>query len=237
MRFSRLLRTKLVLLQGEYGRAHRRFWDHPRFPELIPPLFVQTHQLIRASVPLMEAARARAVELSASDPAAAALDAYLGQHIREERDHDEWLLADLELLGLPRDEVLERIPPPRVAEAVGAQYYWLRHDHPVALLGYVAVLEGYPPTEEMVDEMVARSGLPRDAFRTFRKHAHLDPRHRDDLDRALDEMPLTPRQQSLIGVSALTTMRQLAGLLDGLVDEVEGAVASRPAEQVASDVR
>ena len=32
------------------------------------------------------------------------------------------------------------------AALVGAQYYWIRHVHPVALLGYVMLLEGYPPS-------------------------------------------------------------------------------------------
>ena len=32
-----------------------------------------------------------------------------------------------------------------VATLVGAQYYWLRHVHPVSLLGHMAVMEGYSP--------------------------------------------------------------------------------------------
>lgn len=223
MGFSQRLRTKLVLLRGEFDRAHRRFRDHPSFAALIPHFFIQTHQVIRASVPLMEAARARALELATDDPAAAALAEYLEQHIREERNHDEWLLEDLEVLGVSRDRVLERIPPPRVAEVVGSQYYWLHHDHPMAVLGYIAVLEGHPPTTRDVDRMVDNSGLPREAFRTFHKHAHLDPHHRDDLHRALDQMPLTDRHESLIGVSAFTTMRLLTEALDALMDEVEAS--------------
>lgn len=221
MGFSQDLRAKLVLLEAEYGRAHRRFWNAPRFAELIPAFFVQTHQIIRASVPLMETARDQASERAAEDPTAASLAEYLTQHIREEQHHDDWLLRDLEILGVAAEQVVERIPPPRVAKAVGAQYYWVLHDHPVAVLGYIAVLEGYPPSTGDVDRMVEKSGQPREAFRTFHKHAHLDPHHRDDLHRALDEMPLSPRHKSLIGVSALTTMHHLAAALEELVDDLE----------------
>ena len=38
------------------------------------------------------------------------------------------------------------MPPPSVAGLVGSQYYWILHHHPVAFLGYVALMEGYPPT-------------------------------------------------------------------------------------------
>ena len=42
---------------------------------------------------------------------------------------------------------------------VGAQYYWILHYHPVALLGWIGLLEGYPPAPEMLDELMARTGL------------------------------------------------------------------------------
>lgn len=216
------LRGKIALLGAATDTALGRLWGHPRLAELWPEFMVLVHGMIRASVPLMEAALVRARDLAGGDPAAAGLARYLERHIPEERGHDDWLLADLEVLGWPPEAVWEQIPPAALAAVVGSQYYWIRHDHPVALLGYIAVLEGYPPDADRIEAVIARTGLPRQGFRTYLKHAHLDPHHRDDLDRALDELPLEPRQEALLGLSALTTRRALGELVGGLVARFDG---------------
>ncbi len=206
---SEQLRDKLQLAIGPAVGTSRRFWAHPRFADLYPEFLVRTHCIIRASVPLMEAARARAGAMPASDGVARELAEYFAQHIPEELSHDEWLLDDLQVLGMPREQVLARIPPPTVATLVGVQYYWILHYHPVALLGYVAVLEGYPPSPEHLEAVLARTGLPRAAFRTLLKHARLDREHRDDLDRTLDRLPLSREHSALIGMSAFHTIELL----------------------------
>jgi hypothetical protein len=81
--------------------------------------------------------------------------------------------------------------------------------HPVALLGNLAVMEGYPPTAAIAEELMDRTGLPRTAFRQWLEHAELDLQHRDDLYAMLDALPLTPEHEALLGVSALHTVRLL----------------------------
>jgi hypothetical protein len=108
-----------------------------------------------------------------------------------------------------------------VAAVVGAQYYWLLHYHPVAILGYIAVLEGYPPSRELIDALIERTGHPRKAFRTLLAHGVLDPRHRDDFDTALDAMPLTQGQEATVRLSALSSARMLADVLHEVVDGAE----------------
>ena len=203
---STRLRYKIEMVLPELMAAGYALTSDPRLTELYPEYMFTMHSMIRASVPLMEAALRQTRSLDANDPVAAGVARYLAKHIREEMHHDDWLLDDLEVLGYDRKEILQRAPYPSVAAMVGSQYYWIFHYHPVALLGYIAVMEGYPPTLEQVDEQVARTGLPRQAFRTVIKHAHLDPHHRDDLNAALDELPLTPEQASIIGVSAMQTV-------------------------------
>ena len=117
------------------------------------------------------------------------------QTVGGELHHDEWLLADLEALGQTREQVLESLPSPTAAALVlRMAIYWIFHAHPVSLLGYLAVLEGEPPSTVFLEEVVAKSGLPAKAFRTFIRHGHLDPQHRDDLNDALDRMPLNTVQ-------------------------------------------
>jgi RimJ/RimL family protein N-acetyltransferase len=206
---SELLRRKIALaLPGLLG-VSEQFVGHPLIRDLYPEYLFTSHCIIRASVPLMEAAREEAITRAGGDPVAAALAPYLEQHIPEEQDHDEWLLDDLQLLGRARSEVLVRLPSPTVAALVGSQYYWIFHYHPVALLGYIAVLEGYPPSTAMIDELVAGTGYPREAFRTMLAHAELDPGHAEELDELLDELPLTREQSAAIGLNAMSTTRVL----------------------------
>jgi Iron-containing redox enzyme len=111
------------------------------------------------------------------------------------------------------------MPSPAVASLVGAQYYWILHHHPIAFLGYVGVMEGYPPTDELVVTLVERTGFPREAFRTFSEHGELDPDHRDHLDRTLDALPLTKRHEQVIGTSAIATVARATRVLEELLQE------------------
>jgi hypothetical protein len=214
---SERLRGKIELFLPYLRAASRRFVDDSRLSELYPEYLFAAHCVLRASVPLMEVACARAQGLAEADTVAVKLAIYLEEHIPEELDHDEWLLDDLEVLGRPRSATLGRPPSARVAGLVGAQYYWIEHYHPVSLLGYIAVLEGYPPSLEAVEVLEARTGYSRDAFRTLRAHAELDPGHRDELDDLLGSLPLTRDQVTVIGLSATYTTRSLVGLYDDIV--------------------
>jgi hypothetical protein len=199
------LRQKMALVRGPAGE---RFWTRPDLKQVFPEFLFLSHCIIRASVPLMRTA----VEIAnscAKDAVSRAVAEYFSHHVTEEADHDKWLLDDMESLGFLRDQVLQRIPPAEVAELVGAQYYWVHHSDPVALLGYVAVLEGDPPLEDELEAAAKRTGLPHDAFRTFISHAKLDPHHKQELDDFIDSLPLTRSQESLISVSAINT---IAGL-------------------------
>jgi hypothetical protein len=173
----------------------------------------------------MEAALERTHATADADPVAALLAPYLEEHIDEERDHDEWLLDDLELLGRRRDPTLARVPSPTIAGLVGAQYYWIFHYHPVVLLGYISLLEGYPPSTELIERLMRATGYPRDSFRTMLAHAELDPGHRDELNELLDSLPLTPEQASALGVNAMWTVVTFTRAIDELLDGFPAAVA------------
>jgi pyrroloquinoline quinone (PQQ) biosynthesis protein C len=168
-------------------------------------------------VPLTEAALAAARRLD--DPLGAPLAAYLEEHADEELGHDETLLGDLEAIGVPRTDVLARVPSPSVAALVGGQYYWIHHHHPVSFLGYVGLMEGYPPTPELIEELTERTGYPLDAFRTYVEHAELDPGHRDRLDGTLDALPLDESHEVAIGISAIATAALAARSLEELLDD------------------
>jgi hypothetical protein len=202
---SRRVRRQLAAAVGPLSEACTALVEHPSLAEAWPEYLVLQHQIIRATVPLTQAALDASHALPRTDALREPLAAYLAEHVDEELHHDEQLLDDLELLGLPRDEVLGGMPPPSVAALVGAQYYWIHHHHPVAFLGYVALMEGYPPTAELIEALAARTGYPKESFRTFSEHAELDPGHRDHLDETLDALPLTERDEAAIVSSATVT--------------------------------
>jgi hypothetical protein len=215
---SARLRRKLELVLPLLIEAGRRVWEHPQIRELYPEYLATMHGVIRASVPLMERSLERAQAAAADDPAAAGLAAYLEHHVDEERGHDDWLLEDLAALGWSRETVLSRVPSASVAALVGAQYYWIEHYHPVAVLGYIGVLEGYPPAIEDVDALMARTGLEREAFRTLIRHSELDPLHAADFDEQLDRLPLSPEQAAVIGLSGIYTVQAFTHVLENLFE-------------------
>ena len=211
-----LLKRKVDLASGELFAALDRFWSQDDIAERYPELLFHIHCVVRATVPAMEAARRVAEARSGSDPVAAGMARYLGRHIPEELHHDDWLLDDIEALGVPRETVLRRVPPPAAAALIGSVYYWVLHAHPVAWMGYAAVTEGHPPSAEYLRAVMDRTGLPRDGFRTYLKHAQLDPHHSREMYAALDDMPLTAEHMSLLGVVAFQTIHLVAALFTAL---------------------
>jgi hypothetical protein len=103
------------------------------------------------------------------------------------------------------------------AALVGAQYYWIQHEHPIALMGYMAVLEGNPPTRASIDELISRTGYKEQAFRTLIAHAENDPEHMNDLEQTLDRLPCSPAQTALVGLSAMHTVVALTQVFKEIV--------------------
>jgi hypothetical protein len=114
----------------------------------------------------------------------------------------------------------------RVARLVGPQYYWINHGDPVALLGYIAVLEGNAPDPGLADLLAERTGLPRRAFRTLRHHAEVDGDHCGALFDLLTVVDLRPEQHSIIRASALHTAAALIDLFDSLAGP--GGIEEKP---------
>ncbi|MFJ5819455.1 iron-containing redox enzyme family protein [Streptomyces sp. NPDC093108] len=210
---SERLRVKLAFAEPALRASTAALWR----PEGLLPRYraylCAMHTVIRASVPLMERAAERAESLARrGDPLGAPLAAYLAGHIREEAEHDTWLLEDLTAAGSGPRAALEPVPSPLVASLAGAQYYWIEHHHPVALLGYIAVLEGHAPAAGLAPRLARATGLPAPAFRTVHEHARLDDGHADELYALLDRLPLSRGQETAVAVSALHTTDALTQL-------------------------
>lgn len=207
---------KIRLAEPTMDAASDLFWHSTHARTLYPQFLIQLHHVVVGGLRLM----AFAAELAASlpdDPVAKAAAAYLRHHIEEERDHAEWLLDDLRILGVTPDIVARTTPLPAVASLIGEQFFWISAFHPVVVFGYLLVLEGSPPIIEQLQDIQQRTGLPADAFRCLKAHAEDDPAHLEDLNRTLDRMPLTAGQEKRIALSAFASIESVATLLDDLL--------------------
>lgn len=218
MEFSKQIHLQRWLIGARLREASERLWESHDISELYPAMLFCIHSMARASVPLMQAAVDRLRAMTPVDPISAPLIEYFVRQIPQERGHDDWLLEDLEALGCSRETILARMPPPTVAALVGAQYYWILHHHPVALLGYILVVESETPGVEVVERTAAKTGLPREAFRSFFRHAVLESAHNDALDVLLDSLPLSREQQGFIGVSVIQTSNMIARAAEEILE-------------------
>src|SRR5882757_3917591 len=214
---SELLWSKIRLAEARLNAASYRFWSHPDLAEMLPAFLVQLHRVMKGGIELMRVARVRSLALS-GDPVAAIAAPYLDQHLLEEKDHDAWLLEDIETLGISPTQVSQATPLAAVVSLLGAQYFWTINIHPVTVFGYLIVLEGNPPIAKQLDAIRKRTGLPATAFRCLMEHADNDPHHIADLNRTLDAMPLTGEQEKYLALSAFHTMDAVASVFDELLD-------------------
>lgn len=219
IRNSEIIRAKIRMFGRRLGHTAYTFWTHPQFPRLYREYIYQSHSIIRASVPLMQAAeQACQLPVHAGDPALQGFGRYLRQHIPEETGHHEWILNDGVALGLDRQAILQRVPKESATQLVGVQYYWIHHYNPIALAGFIATMEGNPPPAEFFEEIAARNNLSLKCFSSFIYHAKIDPQHQRDLDAVLDALPLTPAHLELIGISSLRTIRMMTGIMEDIIE-------------------
>jgi hypothetical protein len=135
--------------------------------ELLKANLVFLHGTMLASEELLRRAIAK------SD---GALREYFEKHLLEETGHVEMLETDLANLG-----VTEIIRCPEAAKLAGAQYYYIEHEHPALLLGYMGAMEN-PLSLDYVDALEAMYG----PLTCLRHHAFHDIGHSREIAEMID---------------------------------------------------
>ncbi len=215
------LRAKLEPLVAEVSARSRMMTEHPDPRAMYRALLELLYSEVRATVPLLAAAQLRAAEMAAQgDAVAGAMMAWLHEHIVEEADHAAWILGDYARVGGDPDVLTLSPGSPTVAALVGSVYYWTLHAHPVAILGYCAVLEGYPPASAFIEHLIQATGLPDGAFDTLRHHSTIDVEHGGEIFDLVDQLPLGPRHEAVIGMTALQTADLLVVAGDELLSSL-----------------
>lgn len=159
-------------------------------------------RLIVASAPLLEFA----LERSRGD-----LHEYFERHLEEETGHDEILAEDLQKLGVTN------IPPCHTAASIaGSQYYFIRHEHPAMLLGYMLVLESNPLPLVAVEELERVHGVWLDSLRHHSLH---DAAHAEEIRKMIAKAPVD--LQTRINRNAELVSIGLAGVAKKLIEGTE----------------
>ncbi|MFI6603925.1 iron-containing redox enzyme family protein [Nonomuraea sp. NPDC050536] len=210
------LRGVLELAMPSLGRLVNQMWASESPPGTYLKWLGVAHDAMRATVPLLIAAQQECARRP--DTVSSLLLPYLAAQAGDEAGHDDWVREDFRQAGGDPVALEQRIPAGSIARLVGAQYYWLLHEHPVALLGHIAVLEWFPPASDLAPRLAQQYGLRLTAFTTISQHAELDQEHGDQLGRLLDALPLSPRLSALVVTSALTTVCGLADVIADLTD-------------------
>jgi hypothetical protein len=219
---STRLRHKIELVGPSLAVPARRLLEDPRVRELYPPYLAAGYHVTCAMIELMAAALERARMLAPTDEVASRLADYLERHLVEESHHVEpggAILDDLEAAGVDGPALVEAATSDKIASLLILEHGWIRQSHPVAVLGFLE-LEAYHAELPVVEQLIARTGLPRAGFRQLLLHARLDAMHAVQLHQVLDSLPLTPAQEQLVGLSALTTLRLVAESLLETLDRV-----------------
>ena len=184
---SRRLRDKIRLARGDMDAAAKALWTHPRSARNLSRVSLPQpchHSQQRAA----DAGRGCGCEKRlGSDPIAEGMLAYLRQHIPEETGHDEWVLDDLEVTGINAGGDSEAHTS-AVGGGAGRRAILL---DPARSPRSVAGLHSRAGREHHRTSSISRiwriaSEFPARAFSNLFLHGKLDPRHREELDHALD---------------------------------------------------
>lgn len=212
-----ILSAKIDRARPALDIASSLFWLGPDPAAAYARYLTAMFPVARAAVPLLRFARNRCLGRP-SDPISLPLARFLTGHIREERGHDAWIAADLRSLGRDDAAAAARLPEPSVAALIGVQYELIASVHPVALLGCIAVLEGQPPSDGLLEHVRQFADAPT-ALRTLSGHAASDTAHGAAIFAFLDGLRLNEQQRAAVGFSALHTIRQAIAMFAALAGE------------------
>lgn len=165
--------------------------------ELIDYL-VRLHQVIRASVPMMQEAIKRLSENKEHER----VQEYLAEHCDEEAEHDVWLENDITKIDPAAN--LHSSPHFTASRLVGEAEYLIRYVTPVSVLGYIAAVECNQPSLSFIDTISRKLG-GADLY-CLKEHSELDIEHAREFMDFVRSESFDDAEQDAILHSAKRTM-------------------------------
>jgi pyrroloquinoline quinone (PQQ) biosynthesis protein C len=109
---------------------------------------------------------------------------FLYEHMMEEKGHEEWVMSDLEVVGVAREAVISYQPSATMMSLTGFNYWSADRRHPCSALGMVYALEviasvyGGPITTAIRDSLLLQGDR---GISFISSHATLDAEHMAEL--------------------------------------------------------
>ena len=126
---------------------------------------------------------------------------FLYDHMHEEKGHEEWVLNDLEVVGVSNQQVRSYKPTLTMLGLNGYNYWSAEHRHPCSVLGMIYALEvvasvyGGPMTTSISEALL----LEGDNGITFiSSHATMDAEHLAELRVVLDQIDDEEAKEAVI---------------------------------------
>lgn len=119
-----------------------------------------------------------------------ALRDHLSSHSRDEMGHDDWILQDLEALGVAASETTDAAPGPAMAALVAHGYYLAGMLHPASILAEAYFVEKLSQGQAsgVAAQLRARLGIPEAATTFLDSHGELDQDHVAQYVHVFDEL-------------------------------------------------
>jgi pyrroloquinoline quinone (PQQ) biosynthesis protein C len=116
---------------------------------------------------------------------------FLYDHMMEEKGHEEWVVTDLSVMGVPRAEVLEYRPSNAILALNGYNYWSADRRHPCSVLGMIYALEVIAsvyggPIASAIKESLLLEGDRGISFIT--SHVQMDTEHMAELRIILNKL-------------------------------------------------
>ena len=204
-------------LVTETDEARREFEAHPVvFDSVANGMSVERYRVLLGELyhivwhfnPICAAAASRITDEHAS------IRDFLYRHMHEESGHEQWVLNDLEAVGVSREHATAHPPSPNVLALVGFNYWASDRRHPCSVLGMLYVLEVLAavyggPFSATIRETLFLEGQRGTSF--LSSHASLDAVHMAELRDVLNQLTSADAKNAVIE-SVRVNFRQITSV-------------------------
>jgi long-chain acyl-CoA synthetase len=154
----------------------------------------QAYHHVKHTVPLLMAVGARLPEDQEW------LREAVAEYIEEELGHQEWILNDIAVCGLDKEEVRRSQPSAATELMVAYAYDTINRVSPIGFFGMVHVLEGTSVTtaDRAASSIKEALNLPEKAFSYLRSHGALDVEHVKFFESLMDRIEEPADQEQII---------------------------------------
>lgn len=143
---------------------------------------------------------------------------FLYEHMHEEKGHEQWVMNDLEVVGVTPKETLGYPPSRLILGFIGYNYWAADRKHPLSVLGMVYALEVVASVYGGTMTAAIKESLLLEADRGISfisAHAELDAQHLAELRIVLNDVHDEEAKHAIVE-SACVNFEQFARIVEAL---------------------